>query len=112
MVLEWTDESYFALEGIENFSLFNYRLKSLQQMNHDDWLADAIAGREDFLQINDLADAEKLTTATDFGDPLPKPDPSGTGYTTGRTDLPGKSIQAEQGDAGAVAVSILRCTQR
>ena len=63
MVLEWTDESYFALEGIENFSLFNYRLKSLQQMNHDDWLADAIAGREDFLQINDLADAEKLTTA-------------------------------------------------
>ena len=144
LVLEWTDESYFALEEIGNFSLFNYileqknyrllriwlesvdhwsemdessftfplalwrttphrgylvqvvndvvphwfetwterellsnsewkqyavdtllnyRLKSLQQMNHDDWLADAIAGREDFLQINDLADAEKLTTA-------------------------------------------------
>ena len=63
MVLEWTDESCFALEEIENFSLFNYRLKSLQQMNHDDWLADAIAGREDFQQINDLADAEKLTTA-------------------------------------------------
>ena len=143
LVLEWTDESYFALEEIGNFSLFNYILeqkncrllriwlesvdrwsetdesaftfpfalwrttphrdylvqvvndvvphwfetwtergllsdsewkkyavdtllnycsKSLQQINHDDWLADAIVSRKDFLQIDDLADAEKLTT--------------------------------------------------
>lgn len=144
LVLEWTDESYFALEEIGNFSLFNYileqkndrllriwlesvdrwsetdesafafplalwrttphrgylvqvinditphwfetwterellsdsewkayavdtllnyRLKSIQQMNHEGWLADAIAGKEDFLQIDDLTDAEKFTTA-------------------------------------------------
>lgn len=144
LVLEWIDESYFALEEIGNFSLFNHilkqknyrllriwleavnrcskkdesafafplalwrttphrdylvqvingvvprwfeawtelevlndcewkqyaidtllnsRLKSLQQMNHDGWLTVAIAGRNDFLQIDDLGDIEKLTTA-------------------------------------------------
>ena len=44
-------------------TLLNYRLKSIQQMNYGGWLAGAIAGREDFLQIDDLVDAEKLTTA-------------------------------------------------
>lgn len=144
LVLEWIDESYFALEEIGNFSLFNYvleqknhrllriwlesvnhwsemdesafvfplalwrntphrdylvqvindvvphwfetwteldllssndwkqyavgtllnsRLKSLQQMNHDDWLAGAITDRDDFLQIDDVIDMKKLMTA-------------------------------------------------
>lgn len=44
-------------------TLLNFRLETLQQMNHDGWLAGAIADRDDFLQIDDLEDMEKLIAA-------------------------------------------------